>query len=43
MHTAEAFLSPRAVIFTGPYVIWRVGRTERGRLVILNPAYTIVE
>ena len=28
MHTAEAFLIALAVIFTVPYVIWRVGRTE---------------
>jgi len=28
MHTAEAFLIALAVIFTVPYLVWRVGRTE---------------
>jgi len=28
MHTAEAFILALAVIFTVPYLIWRVGRTE---------------
>ena len=28
MHTAEAFILALAIIFTVPYLIWRVGRTE---------------
>ena len=28
MHTAEVFLIAMAIIFTLPYLIWRVGRTD---------------